>query len=259
MSYHKENRLRNVARLGKLRIYRTFTLLALFITLILLSYNINAAPVGPSVTEISNSTATLRSSTMINTTGGSVTTMTLNVTAQNYKWKAFVGNVTGSLMLADASGYSVYDWSLSTVVGEVYATRTPTLVSWSNIKCANKTHIGYEEITLSHTNNPDDNITATFNVKNHTSFYVGTKEFETNECYSLHTNVNNQSQSTSFEEMLLYDGTNSTNGDIIYTTKLEQATLGYNNNPFDFQMIVPENGEASWDGATAYYFYVELG
>ena len=246
MAYHKRH-IRNIGI--------AFILLVIFM---FLSYYAYAIPVGPTITEIKNETGSIRESTLINTTGGSITTMKLDVTAQNLKWKAFVGNVTGSLVLSDASNYSIYDWSLSTIVGEVYATRSSTTVSWSNINCSNLTHITNEEIALNHTSNPDDNISATFNAKNHNPFYIGTVEITSNSCYSIHTNVNNQSQNSSFEEIILYDGTDHQNGDIVYATNLEQDVAGYNNNPFDFQMIMPEVALSTWDSSTAYYFYVEL-
>jgi hypothetical protein len=70
--------------------------------------------------------------------------------------------------------------------------------------------------------------------------------------------VNNESQDSDFEEIILYDGTDHLNGDIVYATILEQNLAGYNNNQFDFQMIVPENGAPTWTSSTPYYFYVEL-
>ncbi len=236
-------------------------LFAFFIILFSLqyfAYDVYAVPVGPTIMEMTNETYSRTGSTLINTTGGSITTMVLNVTAQNLKWKAFVGNVTGRLVLSDASSYSIFDWSLSNIVGTVYATRSPELISWGDISCANKTHIGNEEFAMNHTSNPNDNISATFSSKSHESFHVGTVKIEENECYSIHTNVNNQTQSSHFEEVILYDGTNSNNGDIVYATRIEQAQTGYNTLPYDFQMIVPEMGHPSWTGSTAYYFYVEL-
>ena len=246
MEYFKEN---------KKRMIEFIFILAIFISSFYFS---TAVPVGPTITSISNETGTNQGSTLINTTGGSITTMELNMTAQNLKWKAFVGNVSGKLTLADSGNYSIYDWTLSTVLGEVYATRSSAAVSWGNINCSNLTHMYNEEIALSHTSNPDDNISATFDVKDHEELYIGSVKINTNECYSIHTNVNNQSQSSDFEEIILYDGTDHQNGDIVYATMLEQDLTGYNNNQFDFQMIVPENGAPTWTSATPYYFYVEL-
>ena len=47
-------------------------------------------------------------------------------------------------------------------------------------------------------------------------------------------------------------------GNIVYGQNLENQRYGYNYKTYDFQLLVPERGESSWTGATAYYFYVEL-
>jgi len=219
---------------------------------------VQAAPVGPTVTYSATETAPTREAALINTSGGSITTMVLNATTQNLRWKAFVGNVTGSLTLDDAENYTVFDWSLSSVIGEVYATRSSDTVTWSNINCSNATHILNEEMALNHISNPDDNISTTFSVKDHEQFYVGTRLMTTDSCFSLHTYVNDAPQSADFEEVVLYDGTNHTNGDVVYATPLEQDVQGFDTASYDFQMIVPENGLATWQSSTAYYFYVEL-
>ena len=74
----------------------------------------------------------------------------------------------------------------------------------------------------------------------------------------MHTYVNSTAQSTRFEEVVLYDSPQLGNGNIVYATPLEQDYYGFNNQTFDFQMIVPENGAPGFSGATAYYFYAEL-
>jgi len=221
------------------------------------SINSFAEPVGPIVSNNYSVTATPTSAAMINTTGGSITTMVFNVTAQNIRWKAYVGNVSGTLTLDDANNHTIFDWSLSNVAGEVYATRSSQAVSWSNLNCSNSTHIYNEEIAMNHTD-IFDNISATFSAKKHDLFYIGTKQIGQDACYSIHTFVNSTNQSSNFEEVLLYDGTNSTNGHFVYSTMLEQNSQGFDNNYYDFQMIVPENGLSTWSSATPYYFYVEL-
>ena len=55
----------------------------------------------------------------------------------------------------------------------------------------------------------------------------------------------------------VHNNGDSTNGDIVYATILEQDAQGFDNNQYDFQMIVPEVG-LTWSSSTAYYFYVEL-
>ncbi|MDD5086774.1 MAG: hypothetical protein PHV16_03385 [Candidatus Nanoarchaeia archaeon] len=240
---------------NKKRIAEFLIVLAILISLIHFS---SAAPVGPVITSISNETGQGRPGTLINTTGGSITTVEFNVTSQNMKWKAFVGNVSGKIVLSDSMNYSVYDWALSFPSGEVYATRSSNLISWGSITCSNLTHIQKEEVEISHISNPADNISATFNEKNHDEFHVGTVKINEDQCFSVNTNVNSQQQDSEFQEVLLYDGTDHQNGNIVYATMLEQNTAGYNYRHFDFQMIVPENGLPAWTSATPYYFYVEL-
>jgi len=217
-----------------------------------------STPVGPAATQVKNETRSPAGATLINTSGGSITTLKLNATMQNLRWKAYVGNVTGSLVLDNAGNYSIYEWELSAVTGEVYATRSQDIVQWSTLDCSNETHMINEEIAIDHTDNPDDNITATFSAKDHDEFYVGTELIEENSCFSLHTFVNDSNQSQDFEEIIMYDGTTHDNGDIVYASLLEQDAMGFDNQPYDFQMIVPENGGSTWTGSTPYYFYVEL-
>ncbi|MFH1849936.1 MAG: hypothetical protein ABH879_07190 [archaeon] len=230
--------------------------LVLFVVLVLsVAY---AEPIGPAVKYVKNSSRNNSAAALINTTGGSITTMVLNASQQNMRWKAYVGNVSGELSLRDADNYSIFDWSLGTIEGEVYATRSSDSVNWSHINCSNSTHIYNEELAMNHTNNPNDNITATFAAKDHSPFYIGTRLISADSCYSIHTNVNGSNQSSSFEEMVLYDGTGSTGGNFVYATLIENDVFGYDRSKYDFQMILPENGLDTWSSSTAYYFYVEL-
>lgn len=240
---------------------RFFTLAASFVLLAIAasitSIIINAIPQGPTITYMSNETKSSSAAAMINTTGGSITTIFLNATTQNPRWKAYVGNVTGSLTLDDANDQTIFNWQLANIIGEIYATRYSGVINWSGANCSNLTHISNEEFALN-LSDKDDNITKTFSTQTHVGFYIGTRQVLQNTCYSVHTYVNDSPQSSRFEEVALYDGTNLTNGNIIFATPLEQDAYGFDNNTYDFQMIVPENGLPTWTGSTAYYFYVEL-
>jgi hypothetical protein len=220
--------------------------------------SVHAEPSGPIVTFIANETKSLSAATIINTTGGSITTVRLNATTQNPRWKAYVGNVTGKLTLDDAGDNTIFDWSLTHFMGEVYATRTSSNINWSGINCTNSTVLSLENALMNHTN-PDDNITRTFNTQTHQGFFAGTRQILQDTCFSVHTYVNSTSQNSRFEEVVLYDGTNTTNGNIVYATPLEQDVYGFDNQTYDFQMILPERGLPGWDSSTPYYFYVELG
>jgi len=240
-----------------------------------------ASPIPPTVNYIKNETmgAAGSTGTIVNLTGngtfagGYIFTISISSLVQNKRWKAFVGNVTGRLTLDDGEGYTIFDWSQYTgsVGGEVYATRWSDAVNWSNINCTwgylhdqskyqNKSVIERENQAL-FLNNSDDNITTTFSSYNHSAIQIGSITIPANNCSSLRTYINgSQNNQDIFTEVILYDGTNETNGKIIYATIIDTTDqYGYRNDTnYDFQMIVPENGSPNWHSATAYYFYVEL-
>jgi hypothetical protein len=213
-----------------------------------------AEPSGVTVLSNATVTPTPQSAAAITTAGGSFTTLLLNATTQTLRWKAYVGNVTGSLTLDDAANYTIYDWNLATISGEVYASRNST-VNWPTVRCANATTLTSEQAQLSIATTKEDSINRTFNQTVHASFYVGTTLIQNSSCRAIATYVNSTRQSASesatFQEILLDDTQR-----VVYATVLESDAQGYNSAPFDFQMIVAENPTTSQ--ASAYYFWAEL-
>ncbi|HIH23979.1 TPA: hypothetical protein HA251_03000 [Candidatus Woesearchaeota archaeon] len=205
---------------------------------------------------VSNTTVTpaQQPAATITTTGGSFTTMLLNATTQTMRWKAYVGNVTGTFKLQDASNFTLYDWAITTVAGEIYASRNNT-INWADIRCAVNSTLGAEQTQLNITTSKDDSINRTFNASVHRSFYVGTKLITNSSCRAIATFVNGTrqtaSESASFQEVLLDDTQR-----IVYTTLLENKARGYNNQSFDFQMIVAESDINPTP--SPYYFWAEL-
>lgn len=212
-----------------------------------------ALPGNPAITSVSNSTGTNSNNGFINISGGYIATINLTANFQNTRWKAFIGNVTGKFALNDAGGSTIFDWTLSTTTGRVYATRDSGTIEWGSINCSNSTHLAAENVQLAHNGSSSDNLIATFDDTTHNPFFAAGKFITANLCPTLNTYQNNVSQDTDFEEMALYDGTS-----LVYATVLEDNVVGYNGAPYDFQMLVPENGSATWTGAIAYYLYVEL-
>lgn len=219
--------------------------------------NIRAEPQGPDEILLnSNQTAASVAGKMLNISGGYIADINLSATIQNPRWKGIVGLVTGMFTLDDASGSSIYDWTLASITGRIYTSRNDSGINWAGIRCANLTTLDVENFRINHTN-ANDNITATFNVTSgatHNPFFVGAIPIGASSCPTLNTYVDNSTQDNFFEEVALYDGNN-----IIYAAILEEAETGFNGKPFDFQLIVPENGAATFTGATAYYIYLEIG
>ena len=231
--------------------------LAILVLLVSLVSVKAADPQGPdSVEVVDNETKGAVTTKMINISGGRIATLNVNATIQNPRWKGFVGNVTGKFTLDDSSGSTLYDWSLTSITGRVYSTRNSTSVTWASINCSNTTHLNQENINMNHTN-PNDNLSVTFNTTagaTHNPLWVGGVYLSANTCPTLNTYKNDAVQDVDFEEVALYDATN-----IVYATILEEDVTGFDGGKYDFQMIVPENGLPSFNGATAYYIYIELG
>ncbi len=244
-----------------------------------------ATPIGPTVIIWGNTTKNATQSTKVNasingtlTPGGYIFTAGLTSIQKNSRWKAYVGNVTGTLVLDDADDNTIFQWSLGTSFsGNVLATRASGNINWSGINCtwiyegsrryneSNRSAEEAENAALSHTSK-NDNITATFSKANHSSIQIGGITIGKNDCFSLQTRqkdneqVFSDSNNANFTEVILYDAAfNKSGGNIVYQTKIENDITGYrSDSTYDFQMMLPENGLASWASSTAYYFYVEL-
>jgi hypothetical protein len=212
-------------------------------------------PSGPHIENKGVENGSMRPATMINTSGGTITTIIINATTQNPHWKAYVGNVTGTYVLEDAQNNSIYEWSLARIAGEVYVTRNDS-IDWTSIRCANASDVAMENKLMNHSSTADDNINSTFSRTTHDPFWTATKEFTQNMCnYTLVTFVNDAAQTSTsdFQEILLTDGSS-----IVYTSLIENSSVGFDLGRYDFQLLVPEKGWSLGTSSTPYYFYVEL-
>ena len=212
-----------------------------------------ATPTGPSSINITaNETRATTAGQIVNISGGIISKINITASVQNPHWKAFVGWIDGRFTLDDSSGSTIYDWTLSSVGGEVYATRASGVASWATISCADAAEIRAESIVLSQ--DGEDRINTTFTAAANTqTFVVAGTTISAGACSSTNTYVNNATQSTVFEEVILHDTTN-----IIFATILEEDEPGYDGSDYDFQMLVPEVALDTWSSSTAYYLYVEL-
>ena len=227
------------------------------LAVILCSQLLWALPAGPVINYVSNSTAASVSTSRNQDEKGTITVININSNQQDYKWKAYVGNVTGKLALDDATASTIYDWTLGTPTGEVYVSRASS-IAWANVTCANQTVINDEQTVLGMLSTDSDNINKTFNYTLHQGILVGTKTIANSTCRSTATYISDTPQNINenalFQEVLLSD---SFTGSLIYTTLIEDNQVGYNGQTYDFQLLVAENESSTTP--TLYYFYVELG
>jgi hypothetical protein len=235
--------------------------LAIYFSLFLINFT-HAEPAGAEVTNIStesyNSSAGGRQDR-----GGTITTITLDTTQQNTAWKAYVGNISGKLVLRNSGGWSIYEWSLnaSSVSGYVFVSRNDS-ITWTSLRCANNTIISSEEIFFGMSSTDSDSLNNTFNSTIHKAMTGSlSSPISNGSCRSTATYVNGSAQTMDqdvayFQEILLYDTSN-----IIYGTFIDQNKWGFNNNAsvnitYDFQLMVAENSSSLL--GTVYYFYAYL-
>jgi hypothetical protein len=197
---------------------------------------------------------------------GNITQLTISSTLVTKRWQGYYGNITGIITLDDANNFTLFDWSLGTIEGEVYAANA-TVSDWSTIRCINLSAdypgyncTGQNEECLNITEienayganaNDVDGVDETFN-ETLGSITVGT--ITLNNCPMVNLYVNDSSQSTYYwnETMLTINNSET----IIYAGIVNDDQWGFNNVTWDFQMIVGDNGDDNI--ATTYNFYVEL-
>jgi hypothetical protein len=228
------------------------------IGLLIISRLAFALPSAPGITYYSNSSATSGLTNRSIDQKGTITTVVLSANQQDYKWKAYIGNVTGKVALDNANGQSIYDWNLGTSSGgEVYVSRFSN-INWNSITCADTSSINTEHAALGISGAAADSINATFNYTTHKPLTVATNPV-INGCRSTATYINDQQSNNPmgpaafFQEVLLKDSSDY----MIYSTFIESAHNGYDNQPHDFQLLVAENESATVP--TTYFFWVELG
>ncbi len=233
---------------------KNLSFLALFVGFVLIvSSFVLAQPTGTDVTHIVTDLVEESPPDSRTDDGGTITTLVVDALQQNPRWKAYVGNITGSLTLDDGDGNTIFNWALdqASISGEIYSSRSDS-IDWGDIDCAAGATISSEESFLSISSASADSISNTFNETVHPTITVGLADQDNCPATSTFVDSARQDQSGSdFPIVLLEDPT-----DLIYVTPINPSTVGYDGGSlFDFQLIMANNPEDT----TTYYFYVELG
>lgn len=211
----------------------------------------------------------------IDALAGNVTEFNTDTSSISRTWQGYFGNVTGTIVLGDANNNTLYDWSVSSPQGEIYAVRSASVPSWSDTRCANTDELEAEDIALNVDSSVDeDAINRTFvdggsaeaqahfgSALSHPTFYVADSEILTDTCPVAYLYNSTGSQTDAFREVILSDGGSVP---IIYTAFLAHTFYptedkeGFDGANHDFQMIVGEDGHGTDIATSTYYFYLEL-
>jgi hypothetical protein len=193
--------------------------------------------------------------------GGSIITISLDAVQQNPGWKAYVGNISGSLVLQDASAMSIYEWTMASAAlgGSIFISRASS-INWTPIRCATSGEVVAEDAALGFNPSIADSVNMTFNNTVHKGMPIsGIGTINNNTCRSTATFVNATRQVVSdtskFQEILLSDTSS-----LVYGTFIDQDSSGFSTNStngitYDYQLIV---GDPKNITSYTYYFYADL-
>jgi hypothetical protein len=225
-----------------------FIVTSIVILFLSISFILAIQPSGASITPGTSSSAPEDTPGSINAIAGNVTELNIFGYSTTQSWQGYFGNVTGVIQLADASDNVMYNWSLASPEGEVYAS-TANTISWSSISCLGDTTA--LETALNIESDDVDGIDETFNLNNHAQFFTNNIQFTAGECNN--TKIYDNTGAGVFDEVILTDG-----AETIFAALLQEDVIGFDNRTHDFQMLVPEDGHGTDTQVTPYYFWVEI-
>lgn len=229
----------------------------LMIVVALLGFGVSVTPFGVETLTVVNSTSALADNAQsVLAQAGNVTELNIFGVSVTQTWQGYFGNVSGAIILADASDNMMYNWSLADPEGEIYASKSNS-VSWGNIQCFNWTENGsYIETSFNIQPDDVDGVDETFSYGNgHDLFYTNNQQFTEGECMSaVLFDSSGAGVNDHYEEVLLWDG-----DEVVFTSLLEESAVsGFDGRDHDFEMLVLEDGHGVDTDTTTYYFYVEL-
>ena len=233
---------------------RLTLLSALLLLLVTIGLTVNVLavqPFGADYTPVKTERAPMDAAQDHEAIAGNVTELTVSGFSTTQSWQGYFGNVSGTIQLSDASDNQMYNWSLASPEGEIYATTIVT-VNWTGIACF--------DLATNH-----EALEGAFGIASddvdawaHDEFFTNNVQFEENECpaTSIYDGTGG-SVDNNFEEVLLTDG--SANDAVIFTSILdEEDVAGFDGAYHDFEMLVLDDGHGTDTVTTTYYFYVEL-
>jgi len=252
----------------------------IFFLIILIQFSLVLAvqPFGANVNEINSTRAAADSPSSAPALAGNVTELNIDGYSVTQSWQGYFGNVSGTIQLSDSEDNIMYNWSLASPQGEIYASINDSL-EWTYIQCLNfsadgtygndqaqvggtsfyGTNLTQLESTFNIIPDDVDGVNETFTLQGvgtHNQFFTNNLEFSEGECMSTRVfDSTGSGQDNNFEEVLLYEPESQS---VVFTSLLNEDTLGFDGRTHDFEMLVLEDGHGTDTDTTTYYFYVEL-
>jgi len=252
-------------------------LLSLLLVVFLSATVLAVEPFGATVNQTNSTRAPPDAAGNNSAIAGNVTELSVTGFSITQAWQGYFGNVSGTIQLADSSDNIMYNWSLASPEGEIYAS-TNSSITWSYIQCLNfsadgsynsdtgnaggtsqfGTNLTILENMFGIASDDVDGVNETFILlgSGHNTFYTNNLEFSGGECRNTQIFSNSgHGEDNKFEEVLLYEPTTYS---VVFASLLNEDVFGFDYNPHDFEMLVLENGHLTDTSTTLYNFWVEL-
>lgn len=174
---------------------------------------------------------------------GNVTRANVEGNASTYRWAGLFGNVTGSIVLGDATEKVLFEW---TAAGNLVFASQGATIDWPSLVDANEA-----AVTAAYTYLATGNSDAY-----DTTFVNGAENIGSNIWTTLTSDFaytrNNESVDT-WKTYSLTDGS-----EMVFAGLVSENGRSYDNEIADFQMIIPEDGTAGDTTAQTYNLWIEL-
>jgi hypothetical protein len=224
-----------------------------------------AIPEGASsVVIVSSERRTTPTAANVTAEAGNITRLTVTANRQTAAWQGFAGNISGSIVLDDASGDRFFAWSLFNISGEIYASRNGS-INFNSIYPHNNCTI--DEIGMTGASNAD-RTNRTYNQSANTvNFSVGVIQINATSACSVRPYVNSTTPSSNlFENIILSPEHNNASpqqgnfvsggNQSVYVGILQLGNVhGFDGQVYNFQLLVPVNRTATFN---TYFFYAEV-
>jgi hypothetical protein len=244
-------------------LFLAFTAIFVFMT----GFALAATPSGANYTGEVTTTAAADDPQSHSAIAGNVTYLSVTGYSTTQSWQGYYGNVSGTIQLANSGDKVLYNWSLASPSGEIYASENGTgAIIWANITCYNYTgnysaggpRLAKLETRFNLSSNDADGVNETFSDENtHTTFFAAGNSFTAGACPATYMyDDTGKGTAGTYEEVLLTDA--SADEQVVFAALLEKDETGFDGLSYDFEMIVLEKGKNGDTNPRNYYFYVEL-
>ncbi len=203
-----------------------------------------AAPVGANVTVGASETYTPTVTQTVTGEAGNVTEVNVSSVQVTDKWVGFYGQVSGSIVLADAGGNRFYEWTISNPTGGVVYASNNTVSAWTlNPLYASSGFLPGFMIQGT------DSFNNTFTQQ---ETFTSPSMSVANTNYT--TTWQNGAQGTAFKTYALYADSGAT---LVWAGKInaDQVSFKGGTATADYQILAGMNVQG---GQQTFYFYLEL-